>query len=90
MFKYIVKIKSYKLNITKTPCSLFFFLRFSYKTGWRGSNVNVSCPHRGHTLVMLIVLPETQVAFFFFPLSFGRGLLQAKQEMKSFGPVCPR
>lgn len=28
--------------------------------------VNLQCPHKGHALVMLTVLPETQVAFFFF------------------------
>ena len=49
-------INSYKLNITKISPRVLYLPSgpFSYKT----------CAQKGHTLFMLIILPETQVAFF--------------------------
>lgn len=71
MFKYVDKKLQWnqKLYIehNKNPsaCSLFTLLLFSSWTGLWIYSENKSCPHKGQTLVMVIVLPETKVVFFF-------------------------
>lgn len=80
-------IRSYKLNITKTSlCSLFSLRPLSSKTGLWICSENMTCPHRGRTLVMLIVLPETQVAFFSSFFVVWQGFVAGETGNEEFWP----
>lgn len=74
-----------KVSTKIPPCSLF--CPFLPTTGLWVCSKNMSCSYESSYVGYVDCITWNTGSVFLY---FGKGLLQAKQEMKSFWPVCPR